>query len=574
MCGQWGSLLTFPLPGGTTDGIADLVVMRTGQVLLVYGAPGLGNVRRYDPQTGSLTGLHSSTDALGLFCGAHSQLGDGRIVFIGGGAGTRTAVYDPMATVVFDDGVNAICPGCFSARAVAPTGRFYPTITTLADGRVLAVGAGDETLQRIPMLYDPILNQWVQLPGAEHCLAGPATCPTIPYSDIKMSIYPHLYQALDGRVVFVNAGPPGAHAPNFTWALTTAGGGSWAKVNPNQVIKDPITGNPSVMYGPNLVLKLGGRDLNGVAADNTPYSIDLSAASPSWVSRALAQHHGGSGSGLDVHYYLLALPNERIMALGFEQIQQGSPPIPEWYHPVLNDWDDLAAVPEAPNCVVNCSGNPGTFVRGYHSAAVVLPDARVLFVGGTTTESSHISNTGNIFSPPYLFKSNGEELVPGHPERPTIVSTETIIGTGSTFTADCSPGSGATSITKACLIRPGSATHAMDFDQRFIPLTFTPGSGLLQFTAPATTKQAPPGYYMLFVLNNGTPAAPSVARFVNVWGIVEESVSVSASFSCNQPSISFDVQWDTTSPTTTVSPPLSGQDRVEISCAQAPPPLL
>ncbi len=54
----------------------------------------------------------------------------------------------------------------------------------------------------------------------------------------------------------------------------------------------------------------------------------------------------------------------------------------------------------------------------------------------------------------------------------------------------------------------------MDFDQHFVPLSFTQGSGQLTVTMPANGNFAPPANYMLFIVNsNGTP---SVASMINL----------------------------------------------------------
>ncbi len=63
-------------------------------------------------------------------------------------------------------------------------------------------------------------------------------------------------------------------------------------------------------------------------------------------------------------------------------------------------------------------------------------------------------------------------------------------------------------------MRPGSATHSVDFDQRLIELTFTTAGGKIAATAPPTGAIAPPGYYMLFLINKS--GVPSVAQFVHL----------------------------------------------------------
>src|SRR5262249_34835004 len=62
-------------------------------------------------------------------------------------------------------------------------------------------------------------------------------------------------------------------------------------------------------------------------------------------------------------------------------------------------------------------------------------------------------------------------------------------------------------------IRPGAVTHAFDEDQRYLTLSFSAGAGSLTIQAPANANLAPPGYYMLFIVN--AAGVPSVAPFVH-----------------------------------------------------------
>jgi hypothetical protein len=72
----------------------------------------------------------------------------------------------------------------------------------------------------------------------------------------------------------------------------------------------------------------------------------------------------------------------------------------------------------------------------------------------------------------------------------------------------------ASSITKVSLIALGSVTHAFDMSQRFMWLTFTRTSSGLTVKAPTNRNTAPPGYYMLFILNSN--AVPSKARIIQL----------------------------------------------------------
>jgi hypothetical protein len=86
-----------------------------------------------------------------------------------------------------------------------------------------------------------------------------------------------------------------------------------------------------------------------------------------------------------------------------------------------------------------------------------------------------------------------------------------VIGYGSSFQV-ATPD--AANIASVVLVRAGSPTHAFDMDQRLVGLSFTQGSGALTVTGPPNGNIAPPGYYLLFLLN--TAGVPAVASFVQV----------------------------------------------------------
>jgi len=72
----------------------------------------------------------------------------------------------------------------------------------------------------------------------------------------------------------------------------------------------------------------------------------------------------------------------------------------------------------------------------------------------------------------------------------------------------------AASIKSVVLVRPGAVTHAFDMEQRLVGLTFSAKYGVVHAKAPANGNLAPPGYYLLFILNE--QGVPSVARFVHL----------------------------------------------------------
>jgi hypothetical protein len=144
--------------------------------------------------------------------------------------------------------------------------------------------------------------------------------------------------------------------------------------------------------------------------------------------------------------------------------------------------------------------------RGYHATSILLPDGRVLHTGSGDALDGNgdpypDERNGELFSPPYLFKG----------ARPTITSAPAEPYYGGTITVK-TPTPAA--ITKVSLVAIGSATHAFDSNQRFMWLSFTRTSTALSVKLPSSKIQAPPGYYMLFILDGND--VPSVGRFIRL----------------------------------------------------------
>jgi hypothetical protein len=145
--------------------------------------------------------------------------------------------------------------------------------------------------------------------------------------------------------------------------------------------------------------------------------------------------------------------------------------------------------------------------RAYHSTALLLPDGRVFSAGDDLHPklpdgSGSTSDTAEIYSPPYLFKG----------PRPTIDAAPAALHWGDEFgIASDDPG-----LAGAVLIAPGATTHSFDMSQRYVPLRVTakrPGAGL-DVAAPPSPGVAPPGYYMLWLLDD--KGIPSLAKWVRL----------------------------------------------------------
>ena len=247
-----------------------------------------------------------------------------------------------------------------------------------------------------------------------------------------------------------------------------------------------------------------------------------------------------------VYSNAIVLPDGTILVVGGNRKNHGSSvqptPVgdPE-FRPELYDPTDDPALPGSTRYLaasnqVSSSTWPAPFTIGptsslprlYHSMAMLLPDASVFVVGGRIWlndppglpqiyPDSRLS--GEIFYPPYLFEGNQFAA------RPTIdgmtlsnVSNQALsTSTLQTFPVDVTTIVG--TVKKVTLARPAAVTHHIDSDQRYIELEFTGGtlpgqSQQITVTAPSEDI-APPGFYMLFVLEDRAGRlVPSIATFV------------------------------------------------------------
>ena len=141
----------------------------------------------------------------------------------------------------------------------------------------------------------------------------------------------------------------------------------------------------------------------------------------------------------------------------------------------------------------------------YHSTAIVLPDGRVLSGGQDDDElDDGIINGhfGEIYEPPFLFRG----------KRPRIRRVQKSVGYGAALNIKARK---ARDIESVVLISLAAQTHSVNTPQRYVELDFAViAKKKLEAIAPAHRNQAPPGYYMLFVVNG--EGVPSVAKFVRL----------------------------------------------------------
>jgi hypothetical protein len=430
------------------------VLMRTGTVLLFSGSYVSSWVERvWDPATGSLTLVPNPY--YNLFCAGQAQLPDGRILVVGG--------FDPPSLGAANANIFDPVAQSWSALPNMSYRRWYPTATTLPDGRMLVTSGGQTCLTclaDLPEVFDPSTGRFSTMTSAR--LA-------VPY-------YPFMFVMPDGSVV-----DAGANEEVVATSRLDLATGKWSTVDP--VVRD---GHSAAMYLPGKILKTGtaaDSGTSGIAAA-TAFALDMTQPTPAW-------RQVSSMEAPRAFHNTTLLPDGTVLVSGGGTTLDGHDTTnavhtAELWNPATETWRTLA---------------PASVPRLYHSTALLLPDGRVLSAGGGNDSGAENETQAQIFSPPYLFKG----------ARPNLAQVVDTLQYGAVFSIGTPD---ATSIASVALMRPGSVTHGFDEDQRYVPLSFTVLPGTVNAIAPANANLAPPGYYMLFIVN--TAGVPSIARFVRI----------------------------------------------------------
>ena len=331
-------------------------------------------------------------------------------------------------------------------------GRWYPTTVTLPDGRVMVMSG----LNGADGALNPDIEVW-DVGSQAWELLGQKTNPFYPYLHIMPS-----------GLVFRSGPDRQTEAFNPATAL-------WSPVA--DMLFPGRYEAPSVLLPPTLdrVMVIGGYPGTG-SPTGTAEIIDFSNPAPEWAGvthMALAR----------MEHSAVLLPDGQVFVVG-GQSNGGNPGnavmIPELFDSETGAWEQVA---------------PHQVPRMYHATAILLPDGRVLVAG------SDFQPSGEIYSPPYLFRG----------ARPVIRSAPPTVLYGSELSLEFTSSTSANTIA---LVRLSSMTHSVNMGQRYVRLAEkVPAGGPVNVRAPATANTAPPGFYMLFVIDgDGVPSEASLVQ--------------------------------------------------------------
>lgn len=543
----------------------------------------VNNTGILDPETGKFERI-SSPPALqygttnDLFCVGHLQLADGNVLFVGG-----TGRYYPGGAFTGTKQINLYNwrTGEWKAIGEMKDGRWYPSLIPLADGKVVIFSGlkwgGPNQINPSIEIYDPKTEKLSYF--------DPRTLKNSPFNtkveseDIYDSIdlYPRVFPLKDGRLLITGdeAGIAGVLVPHsskksYLMSINEDATGKLAisfEVGPDRLETSKAYGTALQVPNSEDVLLLGGIiGTNSIAfgrggnTDGFP-GAKVVASLQHWRSPENSGENNGKWEIFPnflgtprANLQAVILPDKEILVLNGGQYPEYLPV----YEPLLMTPD-----PSKPSGYKTQSLNSAKLPRLYHNGAVLLPDARVLVLGGNANRAAREANgtvhvdivgdqtsffalaklhnkagepedfdlntfyadpqhyyaendkepfvpaeiwQGEIFSPPYIFKPGSRPEISNAPE--TLKYGE--IGTITVKDA--------TKDGSLVLVKLGSVTHSFDFGQRLAELPINNvvvgDESTLEFTAPENANLYPPGYYMMFYLND--LGKPSHAKMVKL----------------------------------------------------------
>jgi hypothetical protein len=477
-----------------------------------------------------------------LFCSDQLLLADGRVLDAGG-----TAYYQepgvpgqPTYGVVELEGLKNSRlydsrTNTWSAGGNMAYGRWYPSLVTLPDNRVLVTSGVTKLIKPVypnrptdsglnvtqSEVYDPRTNAW-KVDGGKKSLP----------------LYPRLHLLPNGRVYYDAAGqtfnPAGQAYDEATWNMASVydpKAGTWRDLGLPEFgypeASAPLGFRGSAFsqmlplkapYDTAQFLSAGG--VYGVSPGSY-LGTDTSTLNTVKIGADGSEQFSSEAVGAlnNPRWYStgVTLPTGQVLAFNGadrdEVVNPGSgTPVttPELYDPVSRTWTELAGQTKG---------------RTYHSTAVLLPDARVLVGGhspiatGYTVQNPALADAAGlsrperepsfeVFEPPNLF----------YGARPVIASVEPAVRRGTTLTIETPD---ARDVSSVRIVRNTAITHLVDADQRVVDLPVVSRNGS-RVVVQVTDKAAvlPDGPYNLFVNKRYAKGeTPSVGRQVFVGAV-------------------------------------------------------
>lgn len=463
-----------------------------------------------------------------LFCSGHSFMENGDL-FVAGGT-ELYSIQNPDRTATLNVLYGLTYATRYSAFSTSDTGqwsqvdasflpgqsnlprRWYSAVTRLADARMLVTSGldfvsanledqsghhhlADGTPNRSVEVYDPV--------GGWRPVSSHADTP----AEVWNPDYTHVFpipkpEAGNAVLMFGAAGVPVFLLPD------APPGSQW--ITQTGMVRPGATAADSRNHG----------------TSSTLLPLRVQDGEWGYGNGSVVQAGGGRGSDeehrIDVYEFCAKQWAASSLEMGVTRRHPATVLLPDGKILVVSGHDDAAPAAAQPDGVrhaqyldlrppasfatgISAGGPPGE-ARGYHNVALLLPDGRVFVAGGRSRSEiappdlEDEKPTFRYLYPPYMLRP-----------RPVITGAPATIGYGAPFEVTFTGGP----ISEVVLIGLGSMTHAFDSNQRNVQLALTaPTPTATVVIGPPDRQTAPPGHYMLFVLDQAR--TPSIARVVHL----------------------------------------------------------
>ncbi|KAL5973486.1 hypothetical protein ACLOJK_030137 [Asimina triloba] len=449
----------------------------------------------YDPATNQIRPLKILTDT---WCSSGQFLPDGTLLQTGGDLDGNRKIrkFAPCPPDELCDWVELEAP-------MLKTGRWYATNQILPDGSVIIVGGRAANSVEF---YPPSRGSARTLPFLADA------------EDSQMdNLYPYVHLLPDGHL--------------FIFANTKS---VLYDYKYNRIIRY----YPELEGGPRNYPSAGSSVMLPLESDKEDFSmaeivICGGATYGAYIERSADSPANGScgrilATGADAAWALEDMPFARIMGdmvllptgdvLILNGAQAGSQGFEHASDPCLNP---VLYRPVEPAGLRFMTLTPSVVPRMYHSTANLLPDGRILVAGSNPHyfykfDAEYPTELRlEAFSPEYLSPDRANL-------RPVIEEIPATVRYGENFVVTVSVPLPVVGMVQVNFASAPFATHSFSQGQRLVKLGVSAaipvgGAGVGKYqigcTAPPNGRVAPPGYYMVFAVNQGVP---SVARWAQL----------------------------------------------------------
>ncbi|KAJ3349374.1 hypothetical protein HDU83_000602 [Entophlyctis luteolus] len=514
-----------------------------------------------DPNAGVIS-YKTNPITYNAFCSGHSQAADGNVHVVGGDRQSSSFLADASLNVAnysatdsesfLFNGIDRIrsynvAAGTWDESYQMTTGRWYPTVVTLADGTLFIAGGDNKNLV-FSDLSDTINPTYEFYPTRYQS----AITSSLLQWAFPHNMYPISFLLPSGKIFLMVSNRTVLIDPDVDPGTTEANTVSIADVPvldhapwiyPHTPVGFLLPMSESTGYKATVMI-CGGSKNSSFTASAACISISPDDSNAQWTVMDDMPHARLMPDAV-------ILPDGTVLftnGMGWGQaggnagdVEYAAAPVfaTDLYDPKANKWTTIAT---------------STVARSYHSAGILLSDASVITTGsemanyldfwGTPTAvgptaafvdlSKSVSpqcyptNSTAVCTSPYEYRM--EQYTPSYltsgNSRPVFVTPSTTTYTWNSTVGFFLSASGA-SPQRVTLVRYTTVTHSTNTDQRLLePTLLFANATYVVFRMPPNGNVAPPGHWHLFALSG--QGVPSVSLTLLLGSGAVTSVDVPA----------------------------------------------